>query len=307
MKRIFIVNPKAGGGIGSRKLDQLERYFDRQGAAFEAVLTASREDATQKTREALRGGADQIVAVGGDGTLNAVANGFFDQGRAIRPQAALAASRVGSGSDYFRGLVAGTRRDWRQIVIHPDVRPADVVACRALDDSNAEPFHFLNLMGFGMSAEVVRRKQDLPTWLPRSLSYLLPTLPNLFRAKAARVRIEADGASIEADAVAVFAAKGTYAGGGMRFGGGVTLDDGRLDVTLVRPMSPWRMLLKTPKLYSGNFAGDPEIEKLVTSRLRIEAEPALPAECDGELHGATGVELTVLPRAIHVCFPSAVA
>ncbi len=303
MKRVFIINPKAGSGTGPRQLDRLKTFFVQRGAPFEAVLTTSHEDVTRRTREALHAGADQIVAIGGDGTLNAVANGFFRQGRAVRPDASLAVARVGSGSDYFRGLVARAKCDWREIVLQPLVRPVEGAVCRPLDDSRAEPHYFLNLMGFGMSAEVVRRKQHLPSWLPRSLRYLLPTLPNLFRAKVARVRIEADDASLDCDAVAVFVAKGTYAGGGMRFGGGVTLDDGHLDVTIIRPMSPWTMLIKTPKLYSGDFANDPAIEKLITSRLRIEADPPLPAECDGELHGSTGVEIEVLPRAIRVCFP----
>lgn len=303
MRRVFLVNPKAGGGIGSRKLERLEAFFRQRGSSFEAVLAASREDLIRRTRELLRDGADQLVAVGGDGTMNAVANGFFEQGHVLRPDASLAVARVGSGSDYFRGLVAKAQCDWREIVLNPVVRPVDVVVVHRIDDPRGEPYYFLNLMGFGMSAEVVRRKQHLPRWLPRSLHYLLPTLPNLFRARVARIRIVADDTSLECDTTAVFVAKGTYAGGGMRFGGGVTLDDGRLDITVVRPMSPWSMLIKMPKLYSGNFKNDPAIDKMIASRLRIEADPPLPAECDGELHGTTGVNITILPRAIQVCFP----
>jgi diacylglycerol kinase (ATP) len=303
MKRVFVVNPKAGSGIGPRRLQRLETFFRRRGGSFDVVLTSSREDVVARTRELLRAGAGQIVAVGGDGTLNAVANGFFDHGRPVRPDASLAVARMGSGSDYFRGLADNGKCDWREIVLNPVVRPVDVAVVRRLGDSLAEPRYFLNLMGFGMSADVVRRKDRLPPWLPRSLRYLLPTLPNLFRARVARFSIVADETSLDCDAVAVFVAKGTYAGGGMRFGGGVTLDDGHLDITMVRPMSPWSMLIKTPKLYSGNFANDPAIEKLRASRLRIESDPPLPAECDGELHGSTGVEITILPRAIQVCFP----
>lgn len=304
MKRVFIVNPKAGRGIGPRQLDRLEAYFRQRGAAFETILTTSRDDAIRRTRESLCAGADQIVAVGGDGTLNAVANGFIENDRALRPEASLAVARVGSGSDYFRSLVAKARCDWREIVLRPAIRAVDAVACRRLGDLHSEPLYFLNLMGFGMSAEVVRRKQHLPAWLPRSLSYLLPTLPNLFRARVARVRLEADAKQLDCDAIAVFVAKGMYAGGGMRFGNHVRLDDGQLEVTLVRPMRPWTMLIKLPKLYSGQFADDPAIERLTTSRLRIDAEPPLPAECDGEPLGSTGVELTVLPSAVRVCFPA---
>jgi len=94
MKRVFVVNPKAGRGISPRRLQRLETFFLRRGGSFDAVLTSSRQDVVTRTRELLRRGADQIVAVGGDGTLNAVANGFFEQGRLVRPDASLAAART---------------------------------------------------------------------------------------------------------------------------------------------------------------------------------------------------------------------
>ncbi len=303
MKRIFVVNPKAGRGIGPRQMQMLEDFFRQRGEPFDAAIASSRTDTVEQTRKSLRAGADQIVAVGGDGTLNAVANGFFEDGHPVRREATLAIARMGSGSDYFRGMCQEHAHDWRDIVLKHTARPVDVVVVHRPGDPRQEPLYLLNMLGVGMSAEVVRRKQRLPTWLPRSLRYFVPTLPNLFYARVARIRLEADGQAFEDDAVAVFVAKGTFAGGGMRFGGGVSLDDGQLDVTVVRPMSPWTMLVKTPKLYSGNFAGDPAIEKLKASRLRVTAEPALPAEFDGEFHDGTPLEISVLPRAIQVCFP----
>jgi diacylglycerol kinase family enzyme len=304
VKRIFIINPNAGTGLRRRGLERLEAYFRRRGSSFEAIVSRSREDVIQRTREALRQGAEQIVAVGGDGTVNAVANGFFESGELVRPGACLAVALAGSGSDYFRGLTQAARHDWRDIVLCPVIRPVDVARLETLDGTDAAPLYFLNMATFGMSAEVVRQKALMSPLWPRSLRYLLPTVRGLFHARESRVRLTVDGQVLEREAFCIMVAKGAYSGGGMRFGSQVALDDGRFEVTLFRPMPVWKMLVKTPKLYSGALHNEPTIEKLTACRIAIDAVPPLLAEVDGDVIGQAAVSMTVVPQRIPVCFPN---
>jgi diacylglycerol kinase (ATP) len=303
MKRVFVLNPKAGGGAVGHKLHDLETFFRHRTGSFEAVLCDGREDTMQKTRAALVAGAQQIVAVGGDGTMNAVANGFFDGGAAVRPEACLAVARIGTGSDYYRTLCGQRSIDWRDVVLDGNQRRVDVAVIRALDDPQARPIYFLNLAGFGLSARVVAGKERMPRWLPRSLCYLLPTLASYLSVRPWPVRLEIDGEQIEREALSVVVGKGIYAGGGMRFGGGVELDDGLLEITVFQPMSLLGMLAKTPRLYRGDFEGEEKIEKRKARRVVLRARPPLPVECDGELIGSGDVEVTILPQAIRVCVP----
>jgi diacylglycerol kinase (ATP) len=157
---------------------------------------------------------------------------------------------------------------------------------------------------FGMSAEVVRRKASMSPLWPKSLRYLLPTVRGLFHARESRVRLTVDGQVLERDAFCIMVAKGTYSGGGMRFGSHVALDDGRFEVTLFRPMPVWKMLVKTPKLYSGELHNEPTIEKLTGCHIEIAADPPLLAEVDGDVIGDAAVSMTVLPQRIPVCFPN---
>ena len=156
---------------------------------------------------------------------------------------------------------------------------------------------------FGMSAEVVRQKAQLSPLWPKSLRYLLPTVRGLFTARESRVRLKLDGQILEREAFCIMVAKGAYSGGGMRFGSHVALDDGRFEVTLFRPMPVWKMLVKTPKLYSGQLDNEPTIEKLSGSRIELDADPPILAEVDGDVIGRSAVSMTVLPRRIPVCFP----
>ncbi len=303
MKRVFVLNPAAGGGALGRKLRGLETYFRDRTGSFEALLCDGREDTIKKTRAALVAGAKQIVAVGGDGTMNAVANGFFDAGALVRPDASLAVGCIGTGSDYYRMICGQGPVDWRDVVLNGNSRRVDVALIRRLDDAQALPIYFLNLAGFGLSAQVVARKERMPRWLPRSLCYVLPTLASYFRARPWQARVELDCQQFQREVLSVVVGKGIYAGGGMRFGGAVELDDGLLEVTVFQPMSLLTLLAKTPRLYRGDFAGETKIAKYKARRVVLHASPPLPAECDGELIGSGEFEVTLLPRAIQICVP----
>ncbi len=303
MKRVFVVNPRAGGGARRRWLEDLQRYFHRHGAEFEALLCRSREETIDRTRQALETGAEQVVAVGGDGTMNAVLQGFFADERLVRPEASLAVARVGTGSDYFRTVSGNRRLDWRQIVLDPRLQPVDVGVFRRPERPQDGPRYFLNMTGFGLSADVVERKERLPRWLPRSLCYLVPTLASYLSVRPWRVRIWLDDELLERELLSLIVSKGIYAGGGMRFGGQVALDDGWLEVTVFRPLSLAKLLLKTPKLYRGDYAGEPSIEKFQARRVRIECLTTIAAESDGELVGTGSTEVALVPRSLQVCFP----
>ena len=81
---VFIVNPTSAAGATGKRWREVSARMGQAGVAHEAVFTRGPGDATQVAAQALTDGAITIVAVGGDGTLNEVANGFFvggDRGR----------------------------------------------------------------------------------------------------------------------------------------------------------------------------------------------------------------------------------
>jgi diacylglycerol kinase family enzyme len=304
VKRVFLINRKAGSGISRRTVERLEAFFRTRDGSFDAIVAETREAAIRETRSALTGGAEQIVAVGGDGTANAALNGFFNEKALVNPQACLAVARAGSGSDYFRGLTNGIRWDWREIVLRPTLRRVDIGRLEPLSGKSVAPLYFLNMATFGFAAEVVRRKGLMsPRW-PRAARYLLPTVSGLSQIRPSRVRIRFDGCELERESYCLVVAKGAYSGGGMKFGSEVVLDDGRFELTLFRPMPAWKMILKTPKLYSGNLHTEPTVEKHRASEIEINADPPFLVECDGDVVGDTPVRLRVLPLAVAVCFPT---
>jgi diacylglycerol kinase (ATP) len=303
MKRKFIINPHSGKSLTAGDLAGLETFFTARTGSFDYAIAESRDAAVRITRESLREGVDQIVAVGGDGTVNAVANGFIEQSRPIRPESCLAIANTGTGSDYFKSIAAAAPvRDWKELVLDHVVRPVDVGRIRFADPHRCDQY-FVNMASAGMVAEVVGKKGRGSRRLPPGLRYLLATLSSLFSYRPKQVQVEIDGQWSDWEVLVISVCKGRYAGRGMRFGGEATLFDGLFDVTLFQAISPVEMLVKLRKLYTGAFQNERAIRKLKARRISIRAPSALPVEFDGELCGTTDVELSVEPQLLRLCFP----
>lgn len=303
MKRKFIINPCSGKGITPAAVARLREFFLRETGQFDCSLAHSRQAAIRLTRESLRQGADQVIAVGGDGTVNSVINGFFEGGRPIRPQCSLLVARAGTGADYFKAVTAGRRGlDWRKLALEHAIRPVDVGLIRYQAPEVGDQY-FANMTSVGMIADVVRRKDCSGRWVPSRLRYALPTVRTVLTCRPEPLWVEIDGVGRQMEVLAISICKGRCAGGGIKFGGGVTLFDGLFDVTVFRPMKRAEMLLKLGKLYAGRFEREPAVEKCTARRVTIRCPSSLPVEFDGELFGTTDVEICVEPRAIRMCLP----
>ena len=116
-----------------------------------------------------------------------------------------------------------------------------------------ESRHFVNMSGIGIVAEIVIRKNQLPVWIPSALKYVVPALRTIFDYQPATVNIRLDDRNIEKESIAILVANGIYAGGGMEFGGHVTLTDGLFDITVIESMKPIEILMQFSALYTGTL------------------------------------------------------
>src|SRR2546423_813469 len=94
---VVVVNPHSAGGKTERRWPQLREIIHEAYGPFETRFTDAPGSATLLARDALKGGAELVVAMGGDGTINEVVNGFFDGIRPIAPTAAFGVLPAGTG------------------------------------------------------------------------------------------------------------------------------------------------------------------------------------------------------------------
>jgi len=304
-KVVFIVNPRSGNGATGRLWRGLASRMRREVGDFGELFTTRPQEATLLARHALRDGADVVVAVGGDGTLNEVANGFFDEGaRPVRDGAALGLFPRGTGSDFLRTLgfrdagpeaIAARLREGRS-------RRIDVGRVRYVADDGSEASRiFVNVASFGSSGLVDRYVNRSSKVLGGKASFTLGALRGLlaYSDRRCRVRFD-DGPWEEHDVTCLAAANGRFFGGGMMVAPDAKLDDGLLDVTLWSGFGLADFVRHRAKIYDGRHTR----LKGTTVRRARKVEAVCVDEClldvDGEAPGRLPATIDLLPGALSI-------
>ncbi|HEX4421270.1 MAG TPA: diacylglycerol kinase family protein [Kofleriaceae bacterium] len=311
-RTVMIVNPNSQGGrLGKRWKDVAETIG--RAFPFEEAVTQGPGDATRLTREALRGGAERVVAIGGDGTINEVVNGFFDDaGAAIAPEASFAVIPYGTGGDFRRTLELPTDLAAAAKVIAANHRRKIDVGRLELTtmDGRRTVRMFANIASFGVSGVVDRLVNESGKKLGR-LGFALATARATWAYTNQRVQLVFDGAErVELTINTVAVANGRYFGGGMKVAPNAELDDAAFDVIAMGDFGFGDLMKSGRRLYSGTHLA---MDKVTARRARVvEAEPIDPKaivelDVDGENPGRLPARFELVPAALWVVAPGAPA
>ncbi len=308
---VVVVNPRSQGGTLGRRWPELASVL-RRSMAFEDVLTTAPGDATRLTTEALEAGAEIVVAVGGDGTINEVGNGFFPRGTRVHPEAALGVLPFGTGGDFVR--TAGISKDWPTAVANlarGHRRRIDVGRVDHRTRAGGDAIRmFLNIGSFGLSGVTDRMVNQSKKRLGGKLSFFAATARAIMAYDNQRVRMTfddkpADAVDMTISTVAV--ANGRYFGGGMFIAPDAAFDDGFFDVVAIGDLGLSDFLLRSRRLYNGTHL---TMDKVSHRRAKvIKAEPAAPdqiveLDVDGETPGILPATFRVLPAALDLIAPA---
>jgi YegS/Rv2252/BmrU family lipid kinase len=309
-RTVVVVNPNSQGGKLGKRWREVAETLGRA-FPFDEVMTTGQGDATRLTREALKAGAERIVAIGGDGTVNEVVNGFFENGEPVAPEASFALIPFGTGGDFRRTLVLPTSIAEAAAVIAANKRKKiDVgkLSFVASDGSQATRI-FANIASFGVSGVVDRMVNESGKKLGGRLSFFLASARATWSYKNQRVQLVLDGKDrVEATINTVAVANGKYFGGGMKVAPSAELDDGTFEVICIGDLGFGELLTSGRKLYSGTHLS---MEKVTARRARVvEAEPVDPGsvvelDVDGEAPGRLPARFEVVPAALWMVVPQA--
>ena len=301
---VAVVNPASCAGKTGRAWPELRRALAAAGVEVEERLTREPRQATELTRQALRDGAGRVVAVGGDGTLNEVVNGFFDEdGAPIATDAVLGLVPSGTGGDFRRtaGIPVGAAA--APILATGANRPVDV---GRLTLDGAAPRHFVNIADCGIGGEVVARVNRSSKRAGGTATFLWHSLASLLSYRPRAARVEIDGTVEEGRYQNVVVANGRYFGGGMRVAPDADLGDGQFDVVLFGDLPKVRSITGIRRIYAGTHIGQPGIRMIRARRVRVTPleDPPLGFEMEGEEVGPAPATLEILPGAVRLCVPA---
>lgn len=287
----LIVNPRSGRGRAGRELPTLTAALDSIEADYEIHTTRHPGHATELATDSAASGAKTVVAVGGDGTVNEVANALMRLAADSRPSLGVVAA--GSGADFARTFDLPEHTNTQlQGVIGP-VRPIDV---GRMEFGDASVRYFVNLANIGLAAATVERAERLSRRLGKT-RYIVAFWPVLARYSKCEISVVVDGEPHAESAHNLLLANGRFAGGGMHFSPHSDPSDGKFDGQMnIGPKLQAITLI--PKIYRGKHLPDERILQMSGSRFEIEAERPLMVEADGEMLGTTPVTITVIPEAL---------
>ncbi len=295
MRTLFIVNPTSGR---DRSAHLKRILLDRVNAMpkAEAVILTVAGEAQRIAGNAARDGYERIIVAGGDGTLNEVINGIGDS------PVTLGIVPLGTGNvlAYELGLDSEDLDGALDAISRGSVREFDLGA--------ANGTRFLLMAGFGFDAEVVRSVPPRAKGLFGRMAYA-PTLIResvCYRPSTFRLTLDGETALSVAAYNVIVCNCASYAPN-FQIAPDALPDDALLDVLIFehRPAMKLRFLGWLSASLITRWAADPCAVRHRARHVRIESDPPVKMQLDGDVRGESGIEIEVLPKALRLIVPQA--
>jgi diacylglycerol kinase (ATP) len=285
----LLTNPTAGKGRGARTAAIALPRLREAGFRVRSVAGRDADEALDLARASVADGAESLVVCGGDGMVHLAVQAL-------------------AGSETSLGLIpAGTGNDVARYLDIPRNNPqaaADVVVgskVRSIDLARAGGTHFITVLAAGFDSKVNERANKM-TWPRGQMRYNLATLAELRVFEPLPYVLDLDGEEHRLDAMLVAVGNGPSFGGGLRITHGASIDDGWLDVVVIKPMSKVELVKTYPKLYYGGHVHHPQYEHHRVRSVTVAA-PGVVAYADGERIGTLPLTVQVVPSSLRVLTP----
>ena len=292
-KIIFIINPIAGKGKGRMIETEIQSYFNQKNVEFETFLTESIGHATEITNQVLTKNPDIIVACGGDGTINEVAQAL------VGNNVALGIIPIGSGNGLAANLhIPKTTEKAFETILNAKINK--------IDAGKINENYFFSNMGLGIDADVINNYAQTKT--RNFLGYVTASTKAIFNFQPKKFNIELDNEhTLDDDFYFVFCSNSNEAGYGISFSPNAKLNDGKLDFLAVKKLNFIQQIQ-----FSANVLGK-RIEKMKQAKvLQVNSvkfnskQTKTIAQVDGEavIFNQNSIEVSIVPNALNVIVPN---
>ncbi|MET9506728.1 YegS/Rv2252/BmrU family lipid kinase [Streptomyces sp. NPDC006622] len=287
-----VVNPTAGAATGAAALLGVARLLREAGADLETAYSQSLRHAQELARTAGERGRI-VLAVGGDGITGAIG------GALSGTDAVLGLIPAGRGNDFARALALPTEGDaLARVLLEAEPRPVDTIEVRsAVHDRTV----VLGSVYAGVDA-LANRHANHAGLLRGAAAYYAGGLRAVAGWRPARYRVTVDGVEHAHHGYTVVAANSGFYGSGRVIAPDARIDDGLLDIVLIRHAPRHLFFALMNELKTGTHVRRPEVSVLRGTQVRVEADRGVPYGADGEVEAELPVTATVLPGALRALY-----
>lgn len=283
-----ILNPHAGRGKAGEREAEIQEVSRKLGLYLRVFPTENAEHAQELVREFCARAVPMVVAAGGDGTVNAVAQALCGT------STALGLLPLGSGNDFARALgLPGDLPGALKVLAQGRPRFVDVGAVHGR--------FYLNALGMGIDGQIAHDYQA-HRFLRGEVGYLLATVFEALRFRPVEMEVRAEAWGFAGRLLTVAVMNGPWAGGGFCLAPRARVDDGLLDIALLGHYPRLVRLVVLPKTRDGSYLKLKRTALQAARRVEIRAERPLRVHMDGELlpEPMSTLEIELYPRALQV-------
>ncbi|MGE0637902.1 MAG: diacylglycerol kinase family protein [Bacteroidia bacterium] len=298
-KWLLIVNPSSGNGKGRSDSKKVQELLSQSGIEADVFFSEYAGHTSVLVHQAIEKGYRKIISMGGDGTLNEVVNGIFNQQHVSTEEITIAVIPVGTGNDWCKTYKIPTSyKDAVAVIAAGKTIQHDI----GIAENSAGKRYFINIAGMGYDGFVTEKISQMKQHgSGGKLFYLLWITYYLFQYKTTRISFKIDGKEFPAeDIFTLSVCVCRYNGDGMMQAPSALPDDGIFNITVLKKISPLKSMLSLPKMKNGTFVKMKEAEIFTGKSIEVNSSPEVIAETDGEIIGKTPARFSIIPNALNV-------
>ncbi len=299
MKKItFIINGKLGTKEKLKKeiIHHLENKF-----IIEFCYTLHRFHASHLAKISVEKGAEYLIAVGGDGTLNEVINGTMHCEEPLRAKVKIGLLPSGTGNDFARTI--GMKKSLKQLIdliLNDQIKPIDVGQISYISlDGLLKSRYFNNIADIGIGGEVVAAVNRSKKRLGATLTFFVYSAISFLTYRHRHVRVQSQQVTWEGQVVSLSIANGKYFGSGLCIAPDAEVDDGFFSLVIVGNVSLFDFIRYMPCLRRGEHIVHKEVSYHKIETCQFDSlDKDCPIDLDGEFIGYPPIELKNFHHAI---------
>ncbi len=302
MKTFLIMNPRSHGGRSGKKFSLIHQMLEKEGMDYDFAVASGYQEMKALSAEANRKGYQSIVAVGGDGTINAVLNGFYDREGGCLSKAAMAVIYTGTSPDFCKsyGIPLDTEAAVR-LLKEGYVRRIRTMRIAFLsgDKSGVEVRYYACCANIGLGARVARDANRVRKHLGDTVGTLVSLVRAVATYKSRRLEFTLDGKKTELnDIINLSAGRTRYIASGIHVAGGMADDDPRCYFLIAGKPGLLQLPSMLRQAYTGNIREEGMLSLCYGSTAVVSSLVETEVEFDGDPAGFLPCEISIAGDAL---------
>ena len=291
-KILLIANPKSGTINFNSAINSVNKYFKRYGIESTLITTDYNGHAKDVVKNESLTTFDSVCAMGGDGTLFEVLNGMLS--KSVEDRIPISVIPNGTGNSFMKTVGATKQESAVKIIAENSSRKIDVMKASC----GQKDFFSLNLIGWGMATDISVFAEKLRVF--GGQRYNIASFFEIIKNKRRVAKITIDGVERESDFAFIIACNTKYVGKDMKMAPNAIIDDGLIDLIIVKKASSLTLFSVFPKLFDGSHVDHDACEYVHCKSFSIDPVDKGRLNIDGEIIGTSPVSVTLIKGGVEL-------